>query len=239
MKAFTEILREKADLIWEANLEHPFVKGIANGDLSLECFKYYVLQDSYYLSHFARIQALGAARAHDLFTTSRLAAHAQGTNDAELALHETFIRQLNISEEELSAFMPSPTAYNYTSHLYRVGESGSLGEIISAILPCYWIYYEIGQRFKVAVPAEPIYREWIAAYGGEWFGQLVQEQINRLDVLAEDASDEELRRMTNHFLLSCQYEYLFWEMAFTLEKWPIPMKTVANDLRIERGKQNA
>jgi thiaminase/transcriptional activator TenA len=220
MPSFTEVLREKAALIWEANLNHPFVKGIANGDLSLESFKYYVLQDAYYLSHFARIQAMGAARAEDLHTTSRMAAHAQGTNEAELALHETFIKQLHITDEELANFEPAPTAYNYTSHLYRVAESGSLAEIIAAILPCYWIYHEIGERFQGATPREPIFQEWIAAYGGEWFGQLVQEQIDRLDDLAKTASEEERRKMTQHFLLSCQYEYLFWEMAFTLEKWP-------------------
>lgn len=234
MKTFTEVLREKANPIWEANLQHPFVQGIAKGDLSLECFKYYVLQDSYYLSHFARIQAMGAARAEDLYTTSRMAAHAQGTNDAELSLHETFIKQLQVSEEELEAFQPAPTAYHYTSHLYRVAESGSLGEIIAAILPCYWIYQEIGETFKGATPQEPIYQEWIAAYGGEWFSQLVQEQINRLDQLAERASEEEKKKMTQHFLISCQYEYSFWEMAYTLEKWPVE----TSQTELERKAEN-
>ncbi|MBN3555452.1 thiaminase II [Fictibacillus nanhaiensis] len=222
MNTFTDILRERAASIWEANLQHPFVRGIAEGDLSLECFRYYVLQDSYYLSHFARIQAMGAARAEDLYTTSRMAVHAQGTNDAELGLHETFMKQLGVTEKELTSFEPAPTAYHYTSHLYRVAESGSLGEIIAAILPCYWIYQEIGETFKGAKPQEPIYQEWIAAYGGEWFSELVNEQIDRLNQLAENASDQEKSKMIQHFLISCQYEYSFWEMAYTLEKWPIP-----------------
>jgi thiaminase (transcriptional activator TenA) len=233
MPVFTEELRKQADQIWEANLNHPFVRGIAEGTLPLENFKYYVLQDSYYLSHFARIQALGAARAEDLYTTSRMAAHAQGTNEAELALHEKFIKQLHITGEELAKFEPAPTAYNYTSHLYRVADSGSLGEIIAAILPCYWIYHEIGERFEGAEPKESIYQEWIAAYGGEWFGQLVQEQISRLDSLAENASQGERKKMTQHFLLSCQYEYLFWEMAFSLEKWPVPTRNLSSERRTE------
>jgi thiaminase/transcriptional activator TenA len=220
MPAFTEELREKAELIWKANLQHPFVTGIANGEISLECFKYYVLQDSYYLSHFARVQALGASRGEDLYTTSRLAAHALGTSEAELALHEKFIKQLEVTDEELANFIPAPTAYNYTSHLYRVAESGSLGEIIAAILPCYWIYHEIGEKYKDATPDEPIFQEWIGTYGDEWFAELVHEQIKRLDELAENASVTERNKMTNHFLLSCQYEYLFWEMAYKMEHWP-------------------
>ncbi|WNB93874.1 thiaminase II [Bacillus sp. NEB1478] len=225
MQTFTESLRQKAEHIWEANLHHPFVKGIGSGELSLDCFKFYILQDSYYLSHFAKVQALAGSRAEDLYTTSRMAAHALGTSEAELALHEKFIKQLQITDEELTNFQPAPTAYNYTSHLYRVGESGTLGEIIAAILPCYWIYHEIGEKYKGSTPNEPIFQEWISTYGDEWFAELVHEQINRLDHLAEKASESERNKMETHFLLSCQYEYLFWEMAYKMEQWSFdPLK---------------
>lgn len=225
MSKFTEMLREKASSIWDANINHPFVQGIADGSLDLKCFRYYVLQDSYYLSHFARIQAIGASRATDLQTTARMAAHSQGTYQAELNLHEKFMKQLQVSPEEIENFNPAPTSYAYTSHLYRVAGSGSLGEIIAAILPCYWIYYDIGQKLKGATPQEPIYQEWIAAYGGEWFAEMVLEQLNRLDELANHASEDEKKRLIDHFLISCQYELLFWEMAYKLENWPIEMKS--------------
>lgn len=221
MSTFTNQLRKEANRIWEANFEHPFVKGIANGDLSLESFRYYVLQDSYYLSHFARVQAIGASKAEDLFTTSRMAAHSQGTYEAELGLHEKFIKQLGVPKEEINNFQPSPTAYAYTSHLYRVAATGSLGEIIAAILPCYWIYFEIGQLLKSSIPGVPIYHEWIEAYGGEWFSELVNEQISRLDALALEASYMQKEKMKQHFIISSQYEFLFWDMAYKLEKWPV------------------
>ncbi|WP_433958206.1 thiaminase II [Cytobacillus horneckiae] len=220
-KTFTEELRMHANMIWEENFRHPFVKGIAEGNLPLENFRFYVMQDSYYLSHFARVQAIGAARADELHTTARMAAHAQGTYEAELGLHEKFMKLLNITNAELDAFEPAPTAYAYTSHLYRVADSGTIGEIIAALLPCYWIYYDIGQSFKGAAPAEPIYQEWIAAYGGEWFGKLVVEQIDRLNELAEKATDQEKNKMRQHFLISCQYELQFWEMAYKLEDWSV------------------
>ncbi|MDQ0268231.1 thiaminase II [Cytobacillus purgationiresistens] len=225
--SFTQQIRKEANEIWIANFNHPFVKGIANGDLPLENFRYYVLQDSYYLSHFARVQAIGAARANDIYTTSRMAAHAQGTYEAELGLHEKFMSLLNISNEEIAKFDPAPTAYAYTSHLYRVADSGSIGEIIAALLPCYWIYYDIGQNFQGAEPDEPIYQEWIDAYGGEWFGDLVKEQIERLDALAEKMSEDERARMKKHFIISCQYELQFWEMAYKLEDWSVKLnKTI-------------
>ena len=218
---FSQQIREEADHIWQASFDHPFVNGIADGTLSLECFRYYVMQDSYYLTHFAKVQALAAAKATDLYTTQRMAKHAQGTYEAEMSLHRNFSNRLGITDEEKANFEPAPTAYAYTSHMYRAAHTGHIGDIIAALLPCYWLYYEIGERLQGSIPSEPIYQEWIAAYGGEWFRELVEEQINRLDELAEKVTTEDLERMKKHFIISSQYEYSFWEMAYCQEKWPV------------------
>lgn len=218
---FSEHLRLAADASWKASFEHPFVRGIGDGTLPLDCFRHYVLNDAYYLSQFARIQALGAAKANDLYTVNRMAVHAQSTYGAELALHEKFSKLLGITEEEQKAFEPAPTSYAYTSHMLRVAYTGQLGDIIAAILPCYWLYYEIGERLAVCTPEEPIYQEWIAAYGGEWFRELVEEQIARLDEIAEQVTPQDRERMQNHFVISSRYEYMFWDMAYRQEAWPI------------------
>ncbi|WP_163859010.1 thiaminase II [Paenibacillus elgii] len=218
---FSEQVRQAADASWQASFEHPFVKGIGDGTLPLDCFRHYVLNDAYYLSQFARVQALGAAKANDLATVNRMAHHAQGTYEAELSLHEKFSKLLGVTEEEKAAFEPAPTSYAYTSHMIRAAYTGQLGDIIAAILPCYWLYYEIGERLAGCTPEEPIYREWIAAYGGEWFRVLVEEQIARLDELAEQATAQDRQRMQNHFILSSRYEYMFWDMAYRKETWPV------------------
>ncbi|MCL1924376.1 MAG: thiaminase II [Defluviitaleaceae bacterium] len=218
---FTELIRKEANEIWEASFNHPFVKGIGDGTLPLENFKYYVMQDAYYLTHFAKCQAYAGAKAFDLETTASLADHAKGTYEAELALHRDFSKRLGITEEIYKAFKPAPTAYAYTSHMYRSVLTGSLGDVIAALLPCYWLYYEIGEKLKICSPKEDIYKEWIATYGGDWFRSLVEEQINRLDKLAEKATEEDLKRWKEHFIISSRYELAFWEMAHTLEGWLI------------------
>ncbi|WP_221568486.1 thiaminase II [Alkalihalobacillus sp. TS-13] len=225
--SFSKYVREAADPIWEASFNHPFVTRIGDGTLPLENFRYYVLQDAYYLSHFARVQSLGAAKSPNIETTASMASHAKGTYEAELGLHENFSKQLGITDEERFTFQPAPTAYAYTSHMYRAAQFGHLGDIIAAILPCYWLYYEIGERLQGFQPEEPIYQEWIAAYGGEWFRELVEEQINRLDQIAENVTEQDRERMKEHFIISSQYEYGFWEMAYTLQKWPFDLQTKA------------
>ena len=66
-----------------------------------------MLQDSYYLSHFARVQTLGATKALELETTARMAHHAQNTYEAELSLHENFAKKLGITQEEKDNFIPA------------------------------------------------------------------------------------------------------------------------------------
>ncbi|TBL81783.1 thiaminase II [Paenibacillus thalictri] len=218
---FSQLLRQEADAMWQASFDHPFVRGIADGSLPLDRFRYYVLNDSYYLGEFAKVQAIGAAKSHNLHTSNRMAAHVQGTYNSELALHETFVKRLGITEEERAAFKPAPASYAYTSHLHRAAYNGHLGDIVAALLPCYWLYFEIGEQLKGTVVSEPIYQDWIDAYGAEGFGELVQEQIDRLDEIADMVTEADRERMKQQFLISSRYEWMFWQMAYTLEQWPV------------------
>ncbi|MBU9722793.1 MULTISPECIES: thiaminase II [Bacillaceae] len=219
---FSEQLRQKVDAIWEASFEHPFVKGVADGSLPIECFKHYLKQDSFYLSKFAQAQAIGAAKANDFYTTSQMAHHAKSSYEAEHALHEQFARDLDLSKDGvIHNEDPAPTAVAYTNHILAASYKGSLGDVIAALLPCYWLYYEIGEKYKGSKPGHPIYQKWIDTYGDEWFATLVKEQIDRLDDLAERASEEDRKRMEKIFVTSSKYEYMFWEMSYTLEDWPV------------------
>ncbi|BBP88544.1 hypothetical protein BsIDN1_21620 [Bacillus safensis] len=72
--------------------------------------------------------------------------------------------------------------------MYRSVKSGRFEEILAALLPCYWLYYEVGEKLKQTTPDHPIYQEWILTYGGDWFKELVFEQVNRFDELAEKST---------------------------------------------------
>ncbi|QTD40929.1 thiaminase II [Sporosarcina sp. Te-1] len=216
---FCEKVRKECDAIWEASFEHPFVQSLADGSLPEDVFRYYVLQDSYYLKHFAKVHALAAVQAKDLQTVKRFAQHAEETCGAEISLHEGFFDLLGVTESDLADFKPAPTAYAYTSHLYRAAMEGDLAATLSALLPCYWLYYEIGERLKDAKPEHPIYDKWIATYSSDWFEAATNEQIMRLNKLAEPLSPERQEEVMAHFVKSSHYELQFWEMAWTQEQW--------------------
>lgn len=215
--SFSVDVRNKSAALWQRSFEHAFIRELAAGILPDDKFSHYVLNDSCYLTTFAKVQAIAASKSSDLDVIGRMAFHAESTVKAEHALHETFFGMLGIKKN--ASFIPSPTAYKYTSHLLATAATGSLADIMASILPCYWLYWEIGQRYRHAKPNHPIYDKWIEAYGGEWFGELVQEQIQRMDQLAENVTEVQRNRLEQLFLISSQYELEFWDMAYNLESW--------------------
>lgn len=225
---FTEELRDSTAKSWEQSMHHPFVQGIVRGDLPLDKFKFYILQDIYYLKHYGKIHALAAAQAEDFNITAMLADKAKLTAEAELTVHEAHAKILKISVEEMENLHPTPTAYGYTSHLYRAAGSGSLGQTIAAILPCYWLYADIGRRYQDAEPKEPIYQNWLQTYASEWFQASTQEMIELLDVIAAESSEKEKMKMKEQFLIAKEYELAFWEMSYTKEQWLSEMKDSVN-----------
>lgn len=216
---FTDELREATKESWNKSLNHPFVQGIVNGDLPLETFKNYILQDIYYLKHYGKVHAIAASQAEDFKITAMLADKARFTAEAELTVHKTHADILNISEEDIKKFKPAPTAYAYTSHLYRATMSGNLAHSIAAILPCYWLYADIGKVNENSKPNTDIYRNWIEMYASDWFQNSTNEMIQLLDSLVEDMNEKEKEKVKEQFVIAKDFELHFWEMSYTFEDW--------------------
>jgi thiaminase/transcriptional activator TenA len=219
--AFRDILKHAAQPIWQAILTHPFLKALGEGTLPHERFLYFIRQDYLYLFDFARVLCLGGGKAEDLETLEMFAKHAANAVAVERVMHTGFMRQLGLQAEALLECERTPTTQAYTRHLLAVAREGTLGEVVAAVLPCYWVYLEVGRQLAACQPADPTYREWIRAYGSETFAELVQQQLTLVDRLGARAPAHERRDMTRHFIQSSRYEYLFWDDAYRLAAWPV------------------
>jgi thiaminase/transcriptional activator TenA len=221
-RSFTDDLFEAARPIWEAQLAHPFVRGIADGTLPEERFKNWVRQDYRYLIEFARVFAWAAAKADRLEAMSWYASALDLTLNTEMALHRDCAARFGISAEELERVPPWPTTRAYTDFLVRVAATGDFAELAAALLPCMWGFSEIGQALAARrLPAEPRYAKWVRMYADPEFAALAGWCRELVDRLAAGAGDATCRRMEEAFLTSSRYEYQFWEMAWLLETWPV------------------
>ena len=68
----------------------------------------------------------------------------------------------------------APTSLAYTSYLLATARGGSYAEGVGAVLPCYWIYWEVGKELLRRGSPDPRYQRWIDIYSGEEFGEVVQ-----------------------------------------------------------------
>lgn len=220
MKTFTEKARQVADPYWQGSFEHLFVRQLAEGTLAPTVFRYYLLQDRYYLEHFGRIYQLIAEKTTDEAVREQMLANSQGMAAGELAIRQGFFTELEITPEEIATTPIAPTAYHYVSHMYRQLAEGTVATACAGVLPCPWLYQEIGDRLIASGSPNPLYQRWIATYAGEEGQQEVMRQRQLLDRLYEEVAADEQEQMLAAFYISSQLEYQFWEMALTLETWP-------------------
>lgn len=221
-KKLSAQLRNRSNRIWRAIENHAFLRELHAGSLPMNRFTYFILQDYVYLLDFAQVLCQGGAKSPDLETLELFSRHALGAVAVERSFHASFGKTLGLSRKQLDAVPKGPITQAYIGHLQSVARSGSLGELVAAVLPCYWIYGEVGRRLYKGRPRKPkVYREWIETYAGEAFWQPVREQIQLMDKLGAAASSREKKVMAANFILSSRYEFMFWEQAYRLESWPV------------------
>jgi thiaminase (transcriptional activator TenA) len=213
--AYTDELRHAADPIWSAAHEHPFVRGIGEGSLDPAKFRHYVRQDYLFLIDYARLLALGCARAPRLDEMTRFAELAGAVLGSEMALHRSYAADWGLSPAALEAERPTPTTRAYTDFLLRVAALGDYGELAAALLPCMWGYHELALTLaEHGRPGNELYARWIDEYAGAEFGQLTA-WCRALTDRAAETSDR--CRMTDAFLISSRYELAFWDASWREE----------------------
>ena len=207
--------------IYAAILRHPFLRGLTDGSLAPDAFRYYVIQDAHYLRDFARALSIAAARAPREDWIIMLNEHSAGALRVERSLHETFFRDFGLTEHDVAAVPLAPTNLAYTSYLLAVAYSAPFHEALAALLPCYWIYWEVGKELERAGSRNPLFARWIATYAAEEFGSVVRAVLETTDTLAPRLTDDDRTAMRRHFMTTSRYEWMFWDMGYRLEGWPV------------------
>lgn len=207
--------------IYRGILALPLITEFAAGTLSEERFRFYLLQDTLYLVAFARTLSIAAARSPDKNDLVQFAASEREAIIVERTLHETYLRKFGIEREHVERTEPSPTCAGYANFLLATACLASYEVLIAAVLPCFWIYWEVGKDLRSrSAPANP-YRTWINTYADESFAQAVQAVIAIADRVAERTAGDACEQMIGAFRRASQFEWMFWDSAYRLENWAV------------------
>jgi thiaminase (transcriptional activator TenA) len=220
-EGFTNELWLSITSIYNEILVHPFLRGLTDGTLTEERFRFYVLQDAVYLREYARALSLAGVRSPHESALVMFNEHSAGAITVERSLHEGFLKDLGVTQEEAGQTAPSPTTLAYTSYLLKTAFLSDYPEVLGAVLPCYWIYWEVGKALLERGSPNPMYQKWIDTYGGEEFGSLVEAVLDLTDRVCEDLNSSQKARVTEAFVTTSRYEWMFWDAAWRLEGWPV------------------
>jgi thiaminase (transcriptional activator TenA) len=215
---FTDRLWQEITPIYDAILAHPLLAELADGSLSRERFVFYMQQDGLYLQDFARTLGLAGVRSPDAATVQAYLDFGSVAVTVERALHESYFAEFGVSE----AVEKAPACFAYTNYLLATGAVGSYAEVVAALLPCFWIYREVGNHiYRTAakgLESNP-YRRWIETYAGDSYDAAVESALSITNRVAASVTQEDRERMVTAFRTSSRLEWQFWDSAYRLEAW--------------------
>lgn len=197
--------------IYNDIIEHPFIKELAAGTLDTARFDRYLAQDELYIGNYGRqmfelAELIDDPAAHDMFVE-----FAKEGIEGEKVMHALLIDRFGIDTQVL----PSPITADYNAHTQAAIGTGSKEIGLAAMLPCMWVYNEVGQHIlRIASVEGNPYREWIHEYGNDAFTEGVNAVLRLADSYAAAASADVRERMTAEFVAATRFEYFFWDYGY-------------------------
>jgi thiaminase/transcriptional activator TenA len=211
---FTSELWDSIAPIYPKILSHPFLTQLKTGALPLEAFQYYIIQDAIYLRSFSKGLSILAAKSEDVAHFQILSQHINNTIVVEQSLHGLFFKEWGITAADIDTTVPAPNNLMYTAYLLSIAYEKAFAEAISAFLPCYWIYAEVGNVLIQSGSPVTVYQKWISTYSSEAFQTALNEMLTITNDVANQAAEPTRQAMKMHFIRCSQMEYLFWDMAY-------------------------
>lgn len=202
--------------------ELPLLTELAAGTLEPHRFAEYLGQDDFYLRGYGRALAMLAAKAPTAEAAAFWAAGANGAVVTEVELHASLMADPVLAAQPRPS-VASPTTRAYVNLLLATAAYEPYAVGVAAVLPCYWVYADVGERLAATaalVPDHP-YRTWAAAYDDQVFKQATVTAISLLDDAAEAAPAPVRDAMAEAFAAATWYELQFWARSYELEAWPL------------------
>lgn len=207
---FAAALRDAATADLTAIYSLDFIRALADGSLPEHEFAYYLSQDALYLNGYSRVLARAAAIAPSEAEQLFWGRSAQNCLEVESELHRTWL------STRTADVTPGPVTKSYVDHLLAASVSGSYAVLVAAVLPCFWLYAEVGetlhaQFLAAGAPESHPYAVWLRTYADEEFAAATRQAVAYTDAAARAASGSERDAMTLAFRQSARYEVDFFD----------------------------
>lgn len=215
---WTDQAWEAIQAIYQEILKMPFIEELKNGTLPLEKFQFYMLQDAKYLEHYGRALAALGSKAEDNEMALDFFEFGKNALIVERALHEAYFKQFK--PEPNQEITIEPVCHHYIHFLKSTVAYDPIEVATAAILPCFWIYKEVGDHiYQNQNTDNNPYKNWIETYSGDEFAEGVKKALQYSNYMAENSTDKGRKAMLEAFIAASRLEFNFWDAAYRNIKW--------------------
>lgn len=214
--SITQEWRKRTDSWFERIYHHPFVQGIAKQSLTPEQVVFYVAQDRAYLQSYMQICGLGIAKAQTRDDIRFFSDIISAIVNEEKSSHIALLTSVGANEDDLARYPLAQTSQAYINHMKTFAYEGRLPDLLAALLPCPWTYYDLAKRIleEYTIEDSHPFADWIHFYARE--SVMTDIMSKRLDEMIEDIPMIEKERLYMAFEQSCRWEWEFWEASYQL-----------------------
>ncbi len=215
---FTDYLYESSKKIWDKYLEHPFLKEIGEGSLNKDKFRKYLIQDYLYLIEYAKVYAMACVKSRNLKELKKFNDGVTGSIETESANHIMYLKNFGEDIEKLEfKYDLNLVNESYTSFMKAIALTGTIEEIVAAVLPCTWSYNYIGLKLKEKYKNNlegNFYKSWIESYCDDEYINFTNEWIDFTNEICENLDEKQKEKLKDIFVKASIYELEFWNMAY-------------------------
>ncbi len=202
---------------WERSLpvihaikKHPFNLELGSGSLCRNRFAYYIEQDTKYLDHFSKCHAILAARAPATHKHTFFHYADEEFMEEQAQVHAFYQQHFNLRQTNKT----TPATIGYTNYLLRTVSREPFEIAVAAVLPCFWIYKEVGLSIAQVSKSDNPYARWIENYSRPTFGNSTNEMISVFDEISAFTTEDAHAKMLTAFHTSTKWEWRFWNDAY-------------------------
>ena len=203
----TDSMWETARPTYDKTIAHPFLRELADGSLRKEQFDRYLIEDIAYLRAYGEVLTQLAAKAPKPEWKKFLLDGAAGCDKEVAHIHSSYLAGKGKEKA------PSKANAAYIQFLRDNVAKGSFADGMAAVLPCYWIYWEVGKTLKARGSKNTNYQRWIDYYSDPGYGKVVAQALS---IMNEASSSGDQKKLVQLFLTGAEHEYQFWHSAYHL-----------------------
>lgn len=212
--SFMKETMNRALPIWDTCAETPFVQELKKGTLPLEKFRRYIIQDSIYLKHYARVYGKAMYHSTTLKDIQMYYSVLCFVTDTESAVRLSYLKQFDLTDSDIEGIAPLPENQNYIDFMLNIAEEGNVCKMLMAVLPCMLSYSYIFRTIAVEPETKKSkYWDFIEDYADERYAEDCTLWIAFADEKCAYLPDDEEEQLTAIFEKSSLLELDFWKMA--------------------------